>query len=405
MYYLSEDGRRILDATSGLWCMNCGHAPRRIVEAVRRQLEELDYAPAFQFSHPKAFLLADRLIAMFPWMSRVFFCNSGAEAVDSALKIALAWHRLRGLESRTILIGRERGYHGAGFGGISVGGIASNRSFGALLPHTAHLPHTLDLERNRFARGQPEWGAVRADALEDLVSEHGADKIAAVIVEPMAGSTGVLPPPVGYLERLREICDRHGLVLIFDEVITAFGRLGSSCASALLGVEPDIMTCAKALSGGVVPIGAVLVKEEIYRSFAEEERGDHEISFFHGYTYSGNPVAVSAGLAALDVYAEEDLFARASHLGRVLETAVHGLREAAHVRDIRNFGLAAAIDLESRADAPGARGYAVMCKAFEAGLMVRVTGDVLSLSPPLIASPGHVHDAVDILRRVLRFVP
>ncbi|MEN9210358.1 MAG: aspartate aminotransferase family protein, partial [Thermostichus sp. DG02_2_bins_29] len=326
MYYTSHDGRQILDGTAGLWCVNAGHCRSPIVEAIQQQVAQLDYAPAFQMGHPKAFALAEQLIRLTPpGLDHVFFTNSGSEAVDTALKIALAYHRLRGQGSRQRLVGRERGYHGVGFGGTSVGGIANNRKyFGSLIPGVDHLPHTHNLEQNAFSRGLPRWGAHLAEALEHLVALHDASTIAAVIVEPVAGSTGVLIPPVGYLEKLRAICNRYGILLIFDEVITGFGRLGSPFAANYFGVVPDLICCAKGLTNGTIPMGAVIVKQEIYNTFMEA--ADSPIELFHGYTYSGHPLASAAGLATLKLYQEEGLFERAANLAPLWEEAVHSLQ-------------------------------------------------------------------------------
>lgn len=390
VHYKSQDGRDILDGTAGLWCVNAGHKNPRISEAIKAQVDELDYAPTFQFGHPKAFELANRVAGLFPdGLDHVFFTNSGSESVDTALKIALAYHRGRGQGSRTRLIGRERGYHGTGFGGISVGGIVKNRMyFGSLLSGVDHLRHTHDPERNSFTRGCPVYGAELAEDLERLVGLHDASTIAAVIVEPMAGSTGVLLPPLGYLRRLREICDRHGILLIFDEVITAFGRLGTASASEYFDVKPDIITCAKGITNGVIPMGAVVVTNNIYQSFMDH--ADAPIEFFHGYTYSGHPIAAAAGLATLDVYREDGLFERAADLAPYFEDAVHALKGRRHIRDIRNLGLVGALELEPRPGAPGARGFETMVKAYQKGVMVRVTGDILAFSPPLIIERGQI---------------
>jgi beta-alanine--pyruvate transaminase len=403
MYYRDTDGREVLDGTAGLWCVNAGHARPRIVEAIRRQAETLDYAPSFQMGHPLPFVLAERLAEIAPAPLRhVFFTNSGSESVDTALKIALAYHRVRGEGQRTRLIGREKGYHGVGFGGISVGGLANNRKFfGSLLPGTDHLRHTLDLERNRFSRGLPRHGVELAEDLERLVQLHDASTIAAVIVEPVAGSAGVILPPEGYLKRLREICDRHGILLIFDEVITGFGRVGEAFASQRFGVTPDIITTAKGLTNGAAPMGAVLVSENIHRAFMS---GPEEvIELFHGYTYSGHPLACAAALATLDTYQEEGLFRKAISLERYWEDAIHALRGLPHVADIRNIGLVGAIELESRPGAPGARGYEAFTRAFhEHALMVRCTGDVLALSPPLILEERHIDQIFERLAATIR---
>jgi beta-alanine--pyruvate transaminase len=401
MYYRSNDGRKILDGTAGLWCCNAGHAHPKIVEAVREQVLRLDYAPGFQMGHPVAFEAAARLAGMLPGdLDRVFFTNSGSESVDTALKIALAYHRVRGEAARTRLIGRERGYHGVGFGGMSVGGIASNRKlFGALLPGVDHLPHTHDLEHNAFARGQPQWGAHLADELERLVQLHDASTIAAVIVEPMAGSTGVLVPPLGYLERLRAICDRHGILLIFDEVITGFGRLGSSFAAEHFRILPDLVTLAKGLTNATIPMGAVAVREPIYQAFMS---GPPEaIELPHGYTYSGHPVAAAAAIAALDVYEQEGLFARAAGLAPHFEEAVHALRPRRHVIDIRNIGLVAGIELAPRPEQPARRAYEAFVKCYERGVLIRTTGDTIALSPPLIIDEREIDTLFGTLGEVL----
>jgi beta-alanine--pyruvate transaminase len=399
MFYRSDDGREILDATSGLWCVNAGHGRAEIAEAVQRQLMTLDYAPPFQMGHPIAFDFASRLTRIAPeGLDRVFFTNSGSESVDTALKIALAYHRVRGQGQRTRLVGRERGYHGVGFGGVSVGGLVNNRRNYPLLA-ADHLPHTHDLDRNAFSRGQPIHGAELADHLERIVALQGAETIAAVIVEPVAGSGGVLPPPAGYLHRLRTLCDRHGILLIFDEVITGFGRLGAPFASQLFGVTPDLMTAAKGLTNGVVPMGAVFVRRAIHDAFMQGP--ESAIELFHGYTSSGHPVACAAGLASLDIYEREGLLTRASALAPVWEAAVHGLRDCPHVIDIRNIGLTAAIELEPRPGGAGERGYEVLTAAWAAGLLVRASGDVIAMSPPLIVETAHIDRIAQTLRRVL----
>ena len=404
MYYRSEDGRQILDGTAGLWCCNAGHGHREIAEAVTRQLEEMDYAPSFQLGHPAAFAFAERLKALSPeGFDHVFFTGSGSESVDTALKIALAYHRARGEGSRTRLIGRERGYHGVGFGGISVGGIVSNRRhFGTLLTGVDHLPHTHDLAAHAFTKGQPETGADLADDLERIVALHGAETIAAVIVEPVAGSTGVLIPPKGYLERLRAICDRHGILLIFDEVITGFGRLGTPFAVDYFGVRPDLYTTAKGLTNGTVPMGAVFAQNHIHDAFMTGPEGSIEL--FHGYTYSGHPLGCAAGMATLDVYESRGLLTRAASLAGLFEEAVHSLKEAPHVKDIRNLGLMAGIELQSRDGAVGARAYEAFVKCFEAGLLIRVTGDIIALSPPLIVEEDQIGQMVETLRGVLETI-
>jgi beta-alanine--pyruvate transaminase len=403
MHYRDVDGRPVLDATSGLWCVNAGHTRPPIVAAIQRAAATLDYAPGFNMGHPASFALAERLARLAPaGLDRVFFTNSGSEAVDTALKVVLAYHAARGDTARRRLVGRERGYHGVGFGGLSVGGIEPNRRVfaGHLLPHTdAHLPTTHGLEANRFARGQPPHGAHLADALDALVATHGGETIAAVIVEPLAGSAGVYVPPVGYLERLRATCDRHGILLVFDEVITGFGRLGAAFGAQRFGVTPDLMTVAKGLTNGAVPMGAVLLRRELHDTvLAASPAG---IEFFHGYTYSGHPLACAAAEATLDVYAEERLFERAAALAPAWEAAVHGLRDAPFVTDIRSLGLVAGLELAARPGAPGARGLAILADCFAHGLLVRVTGDTIALSPPLIVSEAQIHEIVDGVRAAL----
>ena len=390
MYYTSHDGRRILDGTAGLWCCNAGHAHPKIVAAVSEQVGRLDYAPGFQMGHPLAFEAAARVAGMLPGdLDRVFFTNSGSESVDTALKIALAYHRVRGEAARTRLIGRERGYHGVGFGGTSVGGISNNRKlFGALLPGVDHLPHTHDLEHNAFSRGEPKWGAHLADALERIVQLHDPSTVAAVIVEPMAGSTGVLVPPLGYLQRLRAICDRYGILLIFDEVITGFGRLGSSFAAEHFGVLPDMVTLAKGLTNATIPMGAVGVREGIYQAFMSGPAEAIELP--HGYTYSGHPVAAAAALAAMDVYDQEKLFGRAAELAPYFEDAAHALRDRHHVIDVRNIGLVAGIELTPRPGEPARRAYETFVKCYERGVLIRTTGDTIALSPPLIINKSEI---------------
>ena len=405
MYYTAADGRRVLDGTAGLWCVNAGHCRESIVRAIAAQAARMDYAPGFQMGHPLEFELAASLSELLPGdIDHVFFTNSGSEAVDSALKIALAYWQAKGEPSRTRLIGRLRGYHGVGFGGISVGGIESNRKQFAsqLLTNVDHLPHTHDPARNAFTRGQPAHGAGLADELETLVQRYGAATIAAVIVEPVAGSTGVLIPPKGYLERLREICTRHGILLIFDEVITGFGRLGAPFAADFFGVKPDLMTVAKGISNAAVPMGAVFVRRGIYETVMNAtEQG---IEFFHGYTYSGHPLACAAALAALRVYREEGLFERAASLAPYWEDAVHSLRGLPYVVDVRNLGLVAGIELEPRSGRAGARAFDVFTRAFEENVLLRVTGDIIALSPPLIVERHQIDEIIgkvgDLLRRV-----
>ena len=402
MYYKSHDGRDVLDGTAGLWCVNAGHGRQSIVNAIKAQAETLDYAPNFQFGNPLAFELAQRLAQITPaGMDRIFYTNSGSEAVDTALKIAIAYHRMRGEGTRTRLIGRERGYHGVGFGGISVGGIPGNRKFfGPLMNGVDHLPHTHNLAEQAFSRGQPEWGAHLADDLERLVALHDASTIAAVIVEPMAGSTGVLIPPKGYLERLRAICDKHGILLIFDEVITGFGRLGAPFAADYFGVTPDLMTMAKGLTSGYVPMGAVAARNDIYDAFIDNT--DWGIELFHGYTYSGHPLACAAALANLKIYEQEGLFQNAAELAPYWEDAVHSLKDLPNVIDIRTLGIVAGIELEPRAGEPGRRGYEAMVAAYKAGLMIRITADIIALSPPLILNKADIDKAMTIVARVLK---
>lgn len=401
MHYWTPDGRQILDGTAGLWCVNAGHARPRIVEAIARQAAEMDFAPPFQMSHPLAFELAERLTHIAPaGLNRVFFTNSGSESVDTALKIALAYHRLHGEPQRTRLIGRERGYHGVNLGGTALGGIGPNRKlFGSALSGVDHLRHTHDPARNAFSRGQPAHGAELADDLERLVALHDASTIAAVIVEPMAGSTGALMPPHGYLERLRSLCDRHGILLIFDEVITGFGRLGAPFAAQHYGVTPDIMTTAKGLTNGCVPMGAVFVRQAIHDVFMQ---GGPGIELPHGYTYSGHPLACAAALATLDTYEEEGLLTRGAALHSKLEDAVHSLRGLPHIIDIRNTGLVAAVELAPRPDAPaGRRAFEVFLACWEAGVLVRATGDTIALSPPLIISEAQIDQLTDTLRQAI----
>jgi beta-alanine--pyruvate transaminase len=404
MHYWTPDGRKVLDGCAGLWCVNAGHGRKEIVTAVAEQMSTLDYAPPFQMGHPIGFELANRLVKLAPGdLDHVFFTNSGSESVDTALKIALAYHRAKGDASRQRLIGREKGYHGVGFGGISVGGLSNNRkSFGALLPGVDHLRHTLDLEHNAFTRGVPEWGAHLADDLERLVSLHDASTIAAVIVEPMSGSAGVILPPKGYLQKLRSLCDRFGLLLIFDEVITGFGRLGAPFGAQYFDVMPDIMTTAKGLTNGCLPMGAVFVRKHIYDAFMNGPEGSIEL--FHGYTYSAHPAACAAALATQDIYEREGLLTRAKELAKTFEDAVHSLRSLPNVIDIRNLGLVAAVELQPRPGAPGARGYEVLVKAFEKGLLVRITGDTIALSPPLIVSPAQIDELATTLAEVLKTI-
>ncbi len=406
MHFTAEDGRKILDGTSGLWCTNAGHCRPKIVDAIQRQAAELDYAPPFQMGHPGPFKVAERLKRLMPAdLDYSFFTNSGSEAVDTALKIALAYHRARGEPSRRILVGRERGYHGVNFGGISVGGIPGNRkAFGNLLPHIDHLPHTHNPEQNSFSRGQPAWGAHLADELETrIVALHDASNVAAVIVEPMAGSTGVLVPPKGYLERLRAICDKHGILLIFDEVITGFGRVGGAFATSVFGVVPDMVCIAKGLTNGAVPMGAVVARKHVYEAIVDGAP-DNAIELFHGYTYSGHPLACAAALGALDTFEEEKLFDRSRELAPYFENAVHSLREMPHVADIRNIGLVAGIELEPIEGKPGARAFDAFLRCFEKGVLIRTTGDVIALSPPLIISKQQIDEIVGTVADALRAV-
>jgi beta-alanine--pyruvate transaminase len=403
MHYTAADGRQILDGTAGMWCVNAGHAREPIVHAIANAAARLDYAPGFQMGHPGSFELAGRLAEILPAdVDHVFFTNSGSEAVDTALKIALAYFQARGEPKRVRFVGRQRAYHGVGFGGISVGGLENNKkAFAAqILPLVDHLPHTHDPGRNAFSHGQPTWGAELADALETIVAQRGADTIAAVIVEPVAGSTGVLVPPKGYLERLRALCDKHGILLIFDEVITGFGRLGAPFAAQALSVVPDMITCAKGITNGAVPMGAVAVRRGIYETVVDPAPAGIEL--FHGYTYSGHPIATAAGLAALDVYRADGLFDRARELAPIWERAVHGLRGLPHVIDLRNLGLMAAIELEPRAGAPGARGFELFVDCFQRGALVRVTGDVVAMSPPLIISQEQIEQLMETLAQGLK---
>ncbi len=404
MYFTTTDGKKVLDGIAGLWCCNAGHCHPKIVAAIQSQVATLDYATAFQMGHPGVFELADRLTQMAPGnLDHAFFVNSGSEAVDTALKIAIAYHRVRGEGQRIRLIGRERAYHGVGFGGMSVGGMSSIRKmYGALLPGVDHLPDTHDLAHNAFSRGMPKWGAHLAEELENIVALHDASTIAAVIVEPVAGSTGVLVPAPNYLRRLREICDRHGILLIFDEVITAFGRTGSRFAAETFGVQPDLIAVAKGLTSGAVPMGAVLVDNDIYSAFMTGP--EHSVEFFHGYTYSGHPAAAAAGLASLSVYEEEGLYQRAREMAPVLEDAVHSLKGAQHVIDIRNIGMMAAIELEPRPGEPTMRANEMFRRCFEAGVLIRTTGDVLALSPPLIIDADQIDQIVDTIGKELQSI-
>lgn len=402
MFYKTADGREVLDGTAGLWCCNAGHKRPKIVEAIQHQAAELDYAPAFQMGHPLAFDLANRLRDMTPDpFEHVFFTNSGSESVETALKLAIAYQRAIGQGSRTRLIGRERGYHGVNFGGISVGGIVNNRKmYGTLLAGVDHMPHTHLPEQNAFTRGQPEHGAHLADDLERIVALHGAETIAAVIVEPMAGSTGVLMPPKGYLEKLRAITKKHGILLIFDEVITGFGRLGSAFAADHFNVMPDMICTAKGLTNGVIPMGAVMATSEIHDAFMQGP--EHMIELFHGYTYSGNPIASAAGVATLETYKEEALFERAAELAPYWEEALHSLKDHPHVIDIRNMGLIGAVELEPIAGEPTKRAFQAFLDCYEKGVLIRTTGDIIAMSPPLIIEKSHIDQLIGTLGDVLK---
>lgn len=405
MHYYTPDGRAILDGTSGLWCCAAGHGRKRIVEAIQRAAAELDYATNFNLGHPAAFEFANRLGEILPTdLDRIFFTNSGSEAADTALKIALAYQKARGKPGKYRLIGRERGYHGTNFGGISVGGIVRNRmTYGPMVVGVDHLPHTHDIARNAFSRGEPEHGGEDfANALERIVQLHDASTIAAVIVEPVAGSTGVIMPPKGYLKRLRELCTKHDILLIFDEVITGFGRLGAPFAADFFDVKPDLLTMAKAITNAAVPMGAVAASREIYDTILAN--ADTPIELFHGYTTSGHPLACAAGLATLDTFKEERLFERAAELAPYWEDAMHSLRDAPPVIDIRNLGLVGGIELEPRPGAATARGMEVFRKCFDAGVLVRVTGDIIAFSPPLIVEKTQIDQIVDTVRAALKHV-
>ncbi len=402
MYFTLSDGRKLLDGIAGLWCCNAGHNRPRIVEAIQKQAAELDYSPAFQMGHPKQFELASRLARMMPGdLNKIFFTNSGSESVETALKMAIAYHRVRGEGHRTRLIGREKGYHGVNFGGMSVGGMPANRKmFGTLVTGVDHLRHTHGIAENRFSKGQPENGVEYAEDLIRMIELHDASTIAAVIVEPLAGSAGVILPPKGYLERLRQICDQHGILLIFDEVITAFGRLGSPFAVNRFGVEPDIVTTAKALANGVIPMGAVFVQDKIYDAFMTGP--ENMVEFFHGYTFSGNPMACAAALGTLDTYEEDGLLTRGAELSDYWQDAVHSLKGLPNVIDLRNMGLIAGIELSPREGAPTARAFEAFLKAYEAGLLIRTTGDTIALSPPLIIEKSHIDFAFGTIADILK---
>ncbi len=401
MHYTTHDGRQVLDMIAGLWCCNAGHGRKPIVEAIQKQAATMDFGTPFNMGHPLGFELANRVIDIAPKnMGHVFFTNSGSESVDTALKMAIAYQRLKGQGTRTRLIGRERGYHGVNFGGISVGGIVGNRKmFGSLLTGVDHLPHTHNLKENAYSKGQPAWGAHLADELERIVALHDASTIAAVIVEPVAGSTGVLIPPQNYLQRLREICTKHGILLIFDEVITGFGRTGNAFGAQTFGVNPDVMVVAKGITSGTVPMGAVVTTPEIYDAFMTGP--EHMIEFAHGYTYSAHPLACAAGNATLQLYKDEDLFARAASMAPYLEQGIHSLKGAKHVIDTRNMGLIGAVELEPRAGTPLVRAYDVFLECYKRGLLLRTTGDILAFSPPFIVEKSHIDFAVETLRDVL----
>jgi beta-alanine--pyruvate transaminase len=402
VHYWTDDGRQLLDGAAGLWCCNAGHNRKPIVEAIQRQAATMDFAPPFNMAQPLAFELAKTLAGMAPvGLDRVFFCNSGSEAVDTALKIALAYHRARGQGTRTRLIGRERGYSGVGFGGIAVGGMVANRkAFGSLMAGVDHLPHTFNLSQNAYSRGLPLWGDHLADELERLVALHDASNIAAVIVEPVAGSTGVLPPPVGYLKRLRDITKKHGILLIFDEVITGFGRVGAAFAAGKFGVTPDMITFAKGVNSGTVPMGGVIASREIHDAFMTQGP-QHMVELFHGYTYSAHPLACAAALATIKLYKDESIFEQADAMAPVLEDMAHSFKGVKHVIDVRNIGMMGAIEMSPREGAPGARAFEVYLKCFEAGLLLRVTGDIVAISPPLIVKEAHLAQFAEIVKKAI----
>jgi len=405
MHYYTPDNKAILDGTAGLWCSNAGHTRDEIVSAIQKEAANLDFAPSFQFGHPAAFETASRLAALAPGdLDHVFFANSGSEAVDTALKIAISYHNVNGNGSRTRLIGRVRGYHGVGFGGISVGGIVPNRKFfGSLLTGVDHLPHTYNRTEQAFTKGEPEWGAHLADDLENIVGLHDASTIAAVIVEPMAGSTGVLPPPKGYLKRLRQICDKYGILLIFDEVISGFGRLGHAFAAERYGVIPDMICFAKGVTSGTVPMGGVIARKGIYDAFMKGP--EHVIELFHGYTYSAHPLACAASLASLNIYRDEKLFERALALEPVWADALHSLKGLPNVLDIRTLGLVAGIDLASIPDAVGKRAFAALDHAFhKEGIMIRTTGDTIALTPPLVITENQIDEIVTKVGNTIKAV-
>ncbi len=404
MYCWSHDGRKLLDMVAGLWCCNAGHCDPRIVEAIQNQAADLDYAMAFQLGHPKAFELASKLIDIAPdGIDHAFFVNSGSEAVETAMKMTLAYHRIRGQGERTRFIGRERGYHGVGFAGISVGGMSPNRKmFGSMLPGVDHLPHTHNLEHNAFSRGLPNWGDHLADELENIIALHDPSTIAGVIMEPISGSAGVLLPPKGYLKKIREICTKHEIMLIFDEVICGFGRTGDAFAAKRFDVTPDIITVAKGLTSGTVPMGGVLTRGDIYDTFMTGP--ESAIEFFHGYTYSGHPLAAAAGCATLDVYAEDDLFNRARSLEDMFADALHSLKDEPYVIDIRNFGLIGAVELTPIEGQPTARAMGIFRDCFDKGLIIRTTGDTVAFSPPLIVKETQIEETVETIRASLRAI-
>ena len=402
MYYKKLDGTKVLDGTAGLWCCNAGHGNEKIVKAIQDQAAKLDFAPSFQMGHPLAFEAAEKLLSIAPSndFQYAFFTNSGSESVDTALKIALGYQQHRGKTNKTIIIGRERAYHGVGFGGISVGGLPLNKKYFPLLENVDHICSTHNLEKNAFSKGQPDWGKELAEDLLQVIEKHGAGKIAAFITEPLAGSTGVLVPPKGYLERIREICTQNDILLIFDEVITGFGRLGAPFAAQYFDVEPDMITCAKGLTSGTIPMGAVIVKKEIYDAYQD---GDAKsIDLFHGYTYSAHPMAAAALIATLDVYSEDQLFEYIADISSYWEDALHSLKGTSHVIDIRNLGLVAGIEMSPREDSPGTRGYDVFTDGFHNhNLLLRITGDTLALSPPLIVEKDHIDQIIDILKKII----
>lgn len=404
MYCWSHDGRKLLDMVAGLWCCNAGHCDPRIVKAIQDQAADLDYAMAFQLGHPKAFELASKLIDIAPdGIDHAFFVNSGSEAVETAMKMTLAYHRIRGQGERTRFIGRERGYHGVGFAGISVGGMSPNRKmFGSMLPGVDHLPHTHNLEHNAFSRGLPNWGDHLADELENIIALHDPSTIAGVIMEPISGSAGVLLPPKGYLKKIREICTKHEIMLIFDEVICGFGRTGDAFAATRFDVTPDIITVAKGLTSGTVPMGGVLTRGDIYDTFMTGP--ESAIEFFHGYTYSGHPLAAAAGCATLDVYAEDDLFNRARSLEDIFADALHSLKDEPYVIDIRNFGLIGAVELTPIEGQPTARAMGIFRDCFDKGLIIRTTGDTVAFSPPLIVKETQIEETVETIRASLRAI-